>query len=149
MTLRRMIRSRLRARFISGLAGNCGSTARSRSELGAPPLPRVTAVVNAHHALTGKQEEPHDGILNGENSWPFQGGHYRLASRKYDIAEDDPVSPEGEIHFGPGRQLWQHGALEIGIGSAPFAARDCGCERSSCPHRETRRTPRRHSKRGK
>ena len=41
----------------------------------------------------------------------FQGGHYRLPSRRYDVPELEPVSPCGEIHLGPGRQLLHYGAL--------------------------------------
>lgn len=79
-------------------------------ELGAPPLPRVTAVVNAHHAAT-EQEGFRDGLRRGERWVPFQGGHYRLPSRRYDVREYAPISPDGEIHLGPGRQLLEHGAL--------------------------------------
>jgi poly-gamma-glutamate capsule biosynthesis protein CapA/YwtB (metallophosphatase superfamily) len=79
-------------------------------ELGAASLPLVTAVVNAHHAAT-----EWDGIRDGErgtNRWmPFQGGHYRLPSRRYNIAEYRPISPNGEIHLGPGWQLLEDGAL--------------------------------------
>jgi hypothetical protein len=79
-------------------------------ELGAPPLPRVTAVVNAHHAAT-ECNGVRDGVRRGERWLPFQGGHYRLPSRRYDIEEYEPVSSEGEIHLGPGRQLLDSGAL--------------------------------------
>ncbi len=79
-------------------------------ELNSPPLPRVTAVVNAHHAATERNGK-RDGVRRGERWLPFQGGHYRLPSRKYDIAEHDPISPDGEIHLGTGRQLLEHGAL--------------------------------------
>jgi hypothetical protein len=79
-------------------------------ELGSAPLPRVTVVVTAHHAAT-----EHDGLrdgVRGRNHWlPFQGGHYRLPSSRYEMREHNPVSPAGEIHFGPGWQLLEHGAL--------------------------------------
>lgn len=80
------------------------------AELGSAPLPRVTAVVTAHHAAT-TQDGIRDGV-RGHNHWlPFQGGHYRLPSRRYEMSEHDPISPAGEIHLGPGRQLLEHGAL--------------------------------------
>jgi hypothetical protein len=79
-------------------------------ELGSAPLPRITAVVTAHHAAT-EQEGFRDGV-RGRNHWlPFQGGHYRLPSRRYELPEHNPVSPAGEIHLGPGWQLLEHGAL--------------------------------------
>jgi hypothetical protein len=80
------------------------------SELGAKPLPRVTAVVNAHHAATEK-DGIRDGVKKSERWLPFQGGHYRLPSARYDIQEYDPISSQGEIHLGPGWQLLEHGAL--------------------------------------
>ena len=52
-----------------------------------------------------------DGV-RGPNHWlPFQGGHYRLPSRRYEMPEHHPISPAGEIHLGPGRGLLEHGAL--------------------------------------
>jgi len=80
------------------------------AELGSAPLPRVTAVVTAHHAAT-EQDGIRDGV-RGPNHWlPFQGGHYRLPSRRYEMPEHHPISPAGEIHLGPGRGLLEHGAL--------------------------------------
>jgi hypothetical protein len=81
-------------------------------ELGSPSLPRVVAVVNAHHAAT-ENNGLRDGLYRPEsNRWlAFQGGHYRLPSRRYDVPELEPVSPCGEIHLGPGRQLLHDGAL--------------------------------------
>ncbi len=89
-----------------------------RRELGARALPPVTAVVNAHHAATelngGRDGEWHD------QQWrPFQGGHYRLPGWRYDIAEHEPLSPEGEIHFGPGWRWAKKGALSQAAG-APY-----------------------------
>jgi len=79
-------------------------------ELDAPPLPRVTAAVNAHHAATA-QDGVRDGV-KGRNHWlPFQGGHYRLPSQRYAMTEYNPIATEGEIHLGPGWQLLEHGAL--------------------------------------
>lgn len=81
-------------------------------QLGAQRLPRVTAVVNAHHAATEK-----DGLRDGVRGtrtgrWlPFQGGHYRLPSWRYDVSEFQPISPQGEIHLGPGWQLLRSGAI--------------------------------------
>jgi len=79
-------------------------------ELGAPKLPQVIAVVNAHHAATER-----DGVRDGELSpgrWKaFQGGHYRLPGRRFHIDELHPVADTGEIHLGPGRQLLTEGAL--------------------------------------
>src|SRR5882762_10067971 len=79
-------------------------------ELGAPKLPQVIAVVNAHHAATER-----DGVRDGELSpgpWKaFQGGHYRLPGRRFHIDELHPVAETGEIHLGPGRQLLTDGAL--------------------------------------
>jgi len=85
-------------------------------ELGRSSLPRVIVKVNAHHAATEA-----GGVRDGrrlEDRWqPFQGGHYRLPSRKYNIAEESPVSIDGEIHLGPGRKLIHHGALVEVAGS--------------------------------
>lgn len=79
-------------------------------ELGAPPLPRVTAVVTAHHAAI-EEDGIRDGV-RGRNHWlPFQGGHYRLPSRRYELPEYKPIASDGEIHLGPGWQLLEHGAL--------------------------------------
>lgn len=79
-------------------------------ELGAPRLPRVRALVNAHHAVT-EQDGVRDGVWNGNRWRPFQGGHYRLPSERYDTQESAPLSPDGEIHLGPGFKLLEHGAL--------------------------------------
>jgi hypothetical protein len=81
-------------------------------ELGAPSLPRVVAAVNAHHAAT-EEHGLRDGLQDpiGGRWLAFQGGHYRLPSRRYDVLEFDPPSPDGEIHLGPGRQLLHYGAL--------------------------------------
>lgn len=81
-------------------------------ELGAPSLPRVVAAVNAHHAAT-EERGLRDGLRGPRSGrWlPFQGGHYRLPSRRYDQPEFEPLSPDGEIHLGPGWQLLRHGAL--------------------------------------
>ena len=85
-------------------------------ELGRSSLPRVIVKVNAHHAAIEA-----DGVRDGRllrNRWrPFQGGHYRLPSRKYDVAENASLSIDGEIHLGPGRKLLHHGALVEVAGS--------------------------------
>ena len=82
-------------------------------DLGALSLPKVAAVVNAHHAATEKRGSKgvRDGLPRSERWLPFQGGHYRLPSRRYDVHEYEPISPDGEIHLGPGWQLLEHGAL--------------------------------------
>jgi hypothetical protein len=89
-------------------------------ELGAPSLPGVTAVVNAHHAVTERQGV-RDGLQRGDRWLPFQGGHYRLPAAHYDIQEHEPISPDGEIHLGPGRNLLQYGALVEAAGG-PYRA---------------------------
>ncbi len=87
-------------------------------ELDAAPLPRVKAVVNAHHAAT-EEDGRRDGVWQDERWRPFQGGHYRLPSWRYDIAEYLPLSPQGEIHLGPGWRRMKHGALAQTTG-APY-----------------------------
>jgi hypothetical protein len=89
-------------------------------QLGAPSLPRVTAVVNAHHAVT-ERAGIRDGLERGDRWLPFQGGHYRLPAEHYDLHEHEPISPDGEIHLGPGRNLLQHGALVKAAGG-PYRA---------------------------
>jgi len=103
-------------------------------ELGAPSLPPVTVLVNAHHAATGK-DGMRDGVRRTRRWVPFQGGHYRLPSRRrrskipppvlrddednmpeggfrrYGIVERAPIRSDGEIHLGPGWRLLHHGAL--------------------------------------
>src|SRR5207302_2732756 len=81
-------------------------------ELGYPSLPRLTAVVHAHHAATEK-DGLRDGVWgNRSGRWlPFQGGHYRLPSWRYDVNEFQPLSVEGEVHLGPGWQLLRSGAI--------------------------------------
>lgn len=78
-------------------------------ELGAPPLPPVAAVVYAHDGVAEK-----DGMRDGlrrAGYRAFEGGHYRLPRHRYDIPERHPISPDGEIHLGPGRHLTEAGAL--------------------------------------
>jgi hypothetical protein len=89
-------------------------------QLGAPSLPRVTAVVNAHHAVT-EREGIRDGLERGDRWLPFQGGHYRLPAEHYDLHEHEPISPDGEIHLGPGRNLLQYGAL-VEAARGPYRA---------------------------
>jgi hypothetical protein len=89
-------------------------------ELGAPSLPRVTAVVNAHHAVT-ERNGIRDGLQRGDRWLPFQGGHYRLPAAHYDLHEHEAISPDGEIHLGPGRNLLQYGALVEAAGG-PYRA---------------------------
>jgi hypothetical protein len=79
--------------------------------LGAAALPRVTAVVSAHDAATAP-----DGIRRAARWLPFQGGHYRMSRRSRNPVECNPISPDGEIHLGPGRQLTESGALNRLVG---------------------------------
>jgi hypothetical protein len=82
------------------------------AELGAPPLPRVVVIVNAHAAATALEGAGRrDGVARGEGYLPFQGGHYRLPGKSIEVDELDPLSPAGEIHLGPGRSLQEHGEL--------------------------------------
>jgi hypothetical protein len=84
-------------------------------ELGAPPLPRVEAVVHAHHAAVEGQDG-RDGVRR-RGAWaPLQGGHYRLPSWGYDVREPQPISADGEIHLGPGRRRLPFGALARFVG---------------------------------
>lgn len=85
-------------------------------ELGAPPLPPLIAVVNAHHAAVADEGGGRDGVWRRERWLPFQGGHYRLTRRTREVAEHEPVSPLGEIHLGPGFELLEHGALAEAAG---------------------------------
>jgi hypothetical protein len=79
-------------------------------QLGAPTLPWVTAVVHAHAAVVEKNGV-RDGTRRHGGVRPFQGGHYRLPGHRLNHPELDPVSPEGEIHLGPGWELLDCGAL--------------------------------------
>ena len=80
-------------------------------EIGDPPLPIVIAVVNAHHAAVRHFDGTRDGVLYNGRWVPFQGGHYRLPARKHRVSELAPMTPDGEIHLGPGWKLLEHGAL--------------------------------------
>lgn len=93
------------AKYINGLL----------KELNAPRLPPVIAVVNAHHAAS-QLSGIIDGIRRKERCVAFQGGHYRLPSRRYNIREPRALSRWGEIHLGPGRQLTCEGALTDATG---------------------------------
>jgi hypothetical protein len=78
-----------------------------RAELGAPPLPFLRVVVNAHPGsrLPGYREN--DGETEEGKLRPFPGGHYRLPNNlKTDGRFLHPVeemNPTGEVHLGPGR----------------------------------------------
>ena len=80
-------------------------------ELGAGSLPRVVAVVNAHHGAVDRGGGLRDGRMLRGRWRPFQGGHYRLPARRYEVAEYEALAATGEIHLGPGRKLLTHGAL--------------------------------------
>ncbi len=87
-------------------------------ELGAPALPPVTIVVNAHHAATELEPGIRDGVRRGYRFVPFHGGHYRLPGPVYKVYEHEPVEQTGEVHLGPGWKLLQHGALVEAAGGA-------------------------------
>jgi hypothetical protein len=90
-------------------------------EIGVGSLPRVTAVVNAH-AATVDEGDGRDGRRCPDGRWvPFQGGHYRLPGPTARIPERAPVSPDGEIHLGPGQKLTGRGALAELVGG-PYRA---------------------------
>jgi hypothetical protein len=76
-------------------------------------LPRVVAVVNAHHAAVVESDGLRDGPRSrkGRRWRPFTGAHYRLPGQPLEIPERHPVSVDGEIHLGPGRRLIRGGAL--------------------------------------
>lgn len=84
-------------------------------QLNAPPLPPVTAVVNAHSAIP-RRDGITDGIRRAGEWKPFQGGHYRLPGPRSSIIELERVAADGEIHLGPGRQLLDDGALAEAAG---------------------------------
>lgn len=87
-------------------------------ELGAASLPPVVAVVQAHPGIVEHAPGVRDGRMLRGRWRPFQGGHYRLPSRRYDVAEHQALSPAGEVHLGPGRKILRHGALvELSGGS--------------------------------
>lgn len=111
------------------------------TELGAPPLPPVVALVNAHHAAT-EHGGVRDGVYRNGHWRAFQGGHYRLPSRKYDIAEYAPLSPDGEIHFGPGWRITRFGALVAVTGRSyrANAAHNAGIIYHEYGHHITRHT---------
>jgi hypothetical protein len=113
------------------------------AELGASSLPPVVAVVNAHHAAT-ERDGVRDGVRGAKsNRWlPFQGGHYRLPGRRHDICEYNPLSPDGEIHLGPGWRLLRHGALAEAAGRAyrANASHNAGLLYHEYGHHVTRHT---------
>ena len=111
-------------------------------ELGAPSLPLVVAVVNAHHAATQRQDGARDGILRFDRWVPFQGGHYRLPARRYGVVEYEPISPHGEIHLGPGWKLLEHGALVEAAGRRyrHIASHNAGTIYHEYAHHVTRHT---------
>lgn len=86
-------------------------------EIGGPTLPTVIAVVNAHHAAVPRTDGTRDGVLYNGRWLPFQGGHYRLPARKHRVQELAPITPDGEIHLGPGWKLLEHGALVEAAGA--------------------------------
>lgn len=85
-------------------------------EIDAPAIPTVTAIVNAHHAAVPHADGTRDGVLYNGRWVPFQGGHYRLPARRHRVREREPITPDGEIHLGPGWKLLEHGALVVAAG---------------------------------
>jgi hypothetical protein len=90
-------------------------------EIGAPSLPPVTAIVGAHGGAV-EEHGARDGRRCPDGHWvPFQGGHYRLPGPTARIRERASLSPDGEIHLGPGQKLAAHGALARLVGG-PYRA---------------------------
>lgn len=85
--------------------------------LGAPQLPRVVAVVNAHNACV-RSEGTVDGVQRRGVWVPFQGGHYRLPGNDHDVAEHSALAPTGEIHLGSGRRRLSTGVLSRRVGKS-------------------------------
>lgn len=112
------------------------------TELGAARLPRITAIVNAHSAAVDL-DGGRDGVCKGERWVPFQGGHYRLPSRRYDLPELSPITSSGEIHLGPGRsRLNDHGAMVKAAGGTyrSIASHNAGIIYHEYGHHITRHT---------
>jgi hypothetical protein len=110
--------------------------------LGAGPLPRITAIVNAHSGAVDI-DGGRDGVCKGERWVPFQGGHYRLPSRRYDLPELSAISSTGEIHLGPGRsRLNEYGALVQAAGGTyrAIASHNAGIIYHEYGHHITRHT---------
>lgn len=94
------------------MASHVDELLHSLEPLSGRRLPRVTALVNAHDGATDLDATGVRDGVRGPHRWlPFQGGHYRLSGRATAIPEHGAVSPDGEIHFGPGFELAYHGAL--------------------------------------
>jgi hypothetical protein len=94
------------------IANHVDELLHSLAPLGAKRLPRVTALVNAHDGATDLDETGVRDGVRGPHRWlPFQGAHYRLSGRATAIPERRAVSADGEIHFGPGFELVDYGAL--------------------------------------
>jgi hypothetical protein len=112
------------------------------AELGMSPLPRITAIVNAHSGAVDI-DGGRDGVCKGTRWVPFQGGHYRLPSRRYDLSELSPITSTGEIHLGPGRsRLNNHGALVKAAGGTyrAIASHNAGIIYHEYGHHITRHT---------
>jgi hypothetical protein len=110
--------------------------------LGVGPLPRITAIVNAHSGAVDI-DGGRDGVCKGDRWVPFQGGHYRLPSRRYDLPELSPISSTGEIHLGPGRsRLHDYGALVQAAGGTyrAIASHNAGIIYHEYGHHITRHT---------
>ncbi len=87
-------------------------------ELGYPSLPKLVVRVNSHSAV-GEIDGCCNGVLGKTTKkwYPLQGGHYRLPTQKQlTVVEHRPLSPQGEVHLGPGWKLATHGALVDFVG---------------------------------
>lgn len=79
------------------------------AELGAPSLPKVRILTNAHSGYN-----PVTGAFHPSSV--LAGGHYRMRNdRFYDPPEDHTVATSGEIHLGPGRYYLKWGITPPGL----------------------------------
>ncbi len=84
------------------------------SLIGQKPLPSVTIRVNCHNGLERTECGSVDGLYcEKHQKWrPMQGGHYRISKPKEGkFNEYRSIRSNGEIHFGPGRNLMSGGLL--------------------------------------
>jgi hypothetical protein len=121
------------------------------ADVGVAPLPHITAIVNAHSDAVDI-DGGRDGVCKGKRWVPFQGGHYRLPSRRYDLPEFSPIKSTreihlgqstGEIHLGPGRSLLKdHGALVKAAGGTyrAISSHNAGIIYHEYGHHVTRHT---------
>lgn len=74
------------------------------ADLGSAPLPRLDVVVAAHAGSQLPGFCQGDGDFRRGHMLPFSGGHYRVSQITSGVPERFPVSPNGEVHLGPGRR---------------------------------------------